>query len=98
MLCNIGHLFFKCDEMRLSSAFYRGFEIVFNGARSPQTGLAGGGSRRKGLNKILSSFSRYVLTWPSGDDVARRVGGPEFDSGRNTRFFIFSSLLFFLFF
>ena len=59
MLCNVGHLFFKCDEMRLSSAFYRSFVM---GLDHLKKGLAGGGSKRKGLNKILSSFSRHVLT------------------------------------
>ena len=53
------------------------------------TGRAGGSSRGKGFNNI-------VYIWPGGNDIARRVEGPEFDFGQNL--FLFASFLFFLFF
>ena len=54
---------------------------------------AGGSSRGKALNKILTHRSSYVVNrWHSGNEMPQCVGGPEFDSEWN---FFFSPLYFF---
>ena len=109
----VGHLFFKCDEMRLSWFFLPSkhqshspeniFEFVFKRARSALyrarqwKSLLG-----KVLNKILSSLSQYCLKWRSGNENGPEKKGPKLisiDSGWNLFFvFLFFSFLFFLFF
>ena len=48
-------------------------------------------------NKAISSQSQYV-TWRNSNDMARRVGGCQFVSGRMILFFFVSSFLFSFFF
>ena len=95
----VGHLFFKCDEMRLSWVFYRQntnhspekyhwIRAVYKG--EPVEVLLG-----KVLNKILSPLSQYCPTWRSGNEngPARRGSWVKF---RVEPTFLFS--FFFLFF
>ena len=65
--------------------------------KSVYTGRTGGSASRKGLNNILLKIVQGVLCGHAdGNDVGRRVEGPEFDSGQNL--FLFDYFLFFFFF
>ena len=60
-------------------------EFMFNGPDQLNTGCAGGSSKGKAWNAIVSLLPSYVPTWRSGDETARRVEvveGPEFEPGR----------------
>ena len=47
------------------------------------TGRAGGSATGKGFNNIILTNSVVCPMWPACNEVARRVGGLEFDSGHN---------------
>ena len=75
-------------------------EFMFNGPDQLNTGCAGGSSKGKAWNAIVSLLPSYVPTWRSGDETARRVEvveGPEFEPGRKLFLFLFFLLFSFSF-
>ena len=54
------------------------FAFMFNRPRSTYTGRAGGSARGKGFNNTFFTRSSVCSMWPDGNDMGRRIDGPEF--------------------
>ena len=98
----VGLPFFKCDEMRLRSVFTVQtavflLKIPLNsclmGLDQIYTGRAGGNTRGKGFNNIISTVSTVFPEWPLM--VINDVAGVSKVPSSILNLFLFASLLFF---
>ena len=71
------------------------FEFMFNGARSTLYRSCRRECYGKIFNNMILTNSLVCPMWPACNEVARRVGGLEFDFGHNL--FLFASFFFFFF-